>query len=78
MKPTYTIELKIDDVKFEVSLDTFDPAEPYVDGVWLPGSIQELSEVLDPKVLDHIEHKAIQIAIQDAAESRMESAEAWS
>ena len=78
MKPTTTIEVKIEEVKFEVSLDTFDPSEPYVDGVWIPGSIQELSEVLDPKVLDRIEHKAIQIAVQDAAESRMESAEAWS
>lgn len=78
MKPTYTIEVKIDDVKFEVSLDTLDPYEPYVDGVWVSGSIQELSEVLDPKVLDRIEYKAIQIAVQDAAESRMESAEAWS
>lgn len=78
MKPTYTIEVKINDVKFEVSLDTFDPYEPYVDGVWVSGSIQELSEVLDPKVLDRIEYKAIQIAVQDAAESRMESAEAWS
>lgn len=78
MKPTLTIAVTIDDIKFEVSLDTFDPHEPYVDGVWLPGSIQELSDVLDPKVLDRIEYKAIQIAIQDAAESRMESAEAWS
>jgi len=77
MKPTLTIAVTIDDIKFEVSLDTFDPHEPYVDGVWIPGSIQELSDVLDPKVLDRIEHKAVQIAMQDAAESRMEGA-AWS
>ena len=77
MKPSTTIEVKIEEVKFEVSLDTFDPHEPYVDGVWIPGSIQELSDVLDPKVLDRIEYKAVQIAMQDAAESRMEGA-AWS
>jgi len=78
MKPLTTIEVKIEEVKFEVSLDTFDPHEPYVDGVWIPGSIQELSDVLDPKVLDRIEQKAIRIAIEDAAISRMEGAEAWS
>ena len=78
MKPTTTIEVKIEEVKFEVSLDTFDPHEPYVDGVWIPGSIQELSDVLDPKVLDRIEQKALQTAVEDAAISRMESAEAWS
>jgi hypothetical protein len=78
MKPTLTIAVTIDDIKFEVSLDTFDPHEPYVDGVWLPGSIQELSDVLDPKVFERIEQKAIRIAIEDAAISRMEGAEAWS
>ena len=78
MKPTLTIPLTIDGTKFEVSLDTFDPHEPYVDGVWIPGSIQELSEVLDPKVLDRIEQKAVQTAVEDAAISRMEGAEAWS
>lgn len=78
MKPTLTIPLTIDGTKFEVSLDTFDPHEPYVDGVWIPGSIQELSDVLDPKLLDRIEQKAILIAVEDAAISRMEGAEAWS
>jgi len=78
MKPLTTIEVKIEEVKFEVSLDTFDPHEPYVDGVWLPGSIQELSDVLDPKVLDRIEQIAIRIAIEDAAISRIEGAETWS
>ena len=50
MKPTNTIEVKVEDVRFDVSMDGDNPQEIYMDGVWLAGSVQELSCVLDPNV----------------------------
>ena len=78
MKPKFTIEVKVHDTKFDVTLDTFDPSEPYVDGVWLPASIQEISDLLDDKVLERIEEEAIEICAQNAAEEIVERGEAWS
>ena len=78
MKPNFTIEVKVHDTKFDVTLDTFDPSEPYVDGVWVAGSIQEISDLLDDKVLERIEEEAIGICVQNAAEEIVERGEAWS
>jgi len=78
MKPKFTIEVKVHDTKFDVTLDTFDPSEPYVDGVWVAGSIQEISDLLDDKVLERIEEEAIGICVQNAAEEILERGEAWS
>ena len=64
MKPNNTIEVKVEDVRFDVSIDGDDPKEPYMDGVWLVGSVQELSCVLDPKVYDAIEEAARQEIIE--------------
>lgn len=60
MKPNNTIEVKIEDVRFDVSMDGDNPQEIYMDGVWLVGSVQELSCVLDSKVYDAIEEAARQ------------------
>jgi len=60
MKPTNTIEVKVEDVRFDVSMDGDNPQEIYMDGVWLAGSVQELSCVLDPKICDEIEEAARQ------------------
>jgi hypothetical protein len=60
MKPNNTIEVKVEDVRFDVSMDGDNPQEIYMDGVWLAGSVQELSCVLDPKICDEIEEAARQ------------------
>ena len=60
MKPNNTIEVKVEDVRFDVSIDGDNPQEIYMDGVWLVGSVQELSCVLDPKICDEIEEAARQ------------------
>jgi len=60
MKPTNTIEVKVEDVRFDVSMDGDNPQEIYMDGVWLVGSVQELSCVLDPNVYCAIEEAACQ------------------
>ena len=78
MKPKFTIEGRVHNTNFDVTLDTFDPSEPYVDGVWVSGSIQEISDLLDDKVLERIEEEAIGICVQNAAEEIVERGEAWS
>jgi|TARA_B100000900_G_C20439179_1_gene658289 hypothetical protein len=60
MKPINTIEVKVKDVRFDVSINGDDPKEPYMDGVWLSGSVQELSCVLDLNICDQIEQAALQ------------------
>lgn len=60
MKPNNTIKITVEDIRFDVSMDGDDPQEIYMDGVWLVGSVQELSSVLDPKIYDEIEEAARQ------------------
>lgn len=60
MKPNNTIEVKVEDVRFDVSMDGDNAQEMYMDGVWLVGSVQELSCVLDPMVYCAIEEAACQ------------------
>ena len=60
MKPNNTITVTVEDVRFDVSMDGDNPQEIYMDGVWLDGSVQELSCVLDPKICDEIEEAARQ------------------
>ena len=64
MKPNNTIEVKVEDVRFDVSMDGDCPQDMFIDGVWLVGSVQELSCVLDPKVYDAIEEAARQEIIE--------------
>ena len=83
MKPNNTIEVKVEDVRFEVSMDGDCPQDMFMDGVWLVGSVQELSCVLDPKVYDAIEEKARQELIEISEDLRVEAIieermEAWS
>jgi len=72
MKPNNTIEVKVEDVRFDVSMDGDNPQEIYMDGVWLSGSVQELSSVLDPKICDEIEQAARQEIIDRQYESAIE------
>lgn len=58
MKPNNTIEVEIEDVRFDVSMYGDCPQAMFIDGVWLVGSVQELSCVLDSKVYDAIEEAA--------------------
>tara|TARA_Y100001973_G_scaffold86082_1_gene128691 strand:- start:1661 stop:1906 length:246 start_codon:yes stop_codon:yes gene_type:complete len=60
MKPTSTITVKVQNIRFDVSIDIDDPKEPYMDGVWLCGSVQELSNVLDLNIYNEIEDSALQ------------------
>lgn len=60
MKPNNTIEVKVEDVRFDVSMDGDCPQDMFADGVWLVGSVQELSCVLDPMVYCAIEEAACQ------------------
>ena len=60
MKPNNTLTVTVEDIRFDVSMDGDDPQEIYMDGVWLVGSVQELSCVLDPKICDEIEEAARQ------------------
>lgn len=64
MKPNNTIEVKVEDVRFDVQMDGDCPQDMFADGVWLVGSVQELSCVLDPKVYDAIEGAARQEIIE--------------
>lgn len=74
MKPSNTVEVKVEDVRFDVSMDGDCPQDMFIDGVWLVGSVQELSCVLDPKVYDAIEEKARQ-ELGARASSLIETAE---
>jgi hypothetical protein len=83
MKPNNTIEVRVQDVRFEVSMDGDCPQDMFIDGVWLVGSVQELSCVLDPKVYDAIEEAARQELIEISEDLRVEAIieermEAWS
>jgi hypothetical protein len=83
MKPSNTVEVKVEDVRFDVSMDGDCPQDMFIDGVWLVGSVQELSCVLDPKVYDAIEEAARQELIEIAEDLRVEAIieermEAWS
>jgi len=60
MKPNNTLTVTVEDIRFDVSMDGDNPQEIYMDGVWLVGSVQELSCVLDPKICDEIEEAARQ------------------
>jgi hypothetical protein len=60
MKPLDTITVTVEDIRFDVSLDGDNAQEIYMDGVWLVGSVQELSCVLDPMVYCAIEEAACQ------------------
>lgn len=60
MKPNNTLTVTVENIRFDVSMDGDDPKEIYMDGVWLVGSVQELSCVLDPKICDEIEEAARQ------------------
>ena len=74
---TFTSTVKIKDVKFDVNL-CHDDDEPYVDGIWVSGSIQEISDLLERKVLEEIEDEAIRQAVEDIAQTRIDQSEAWS
>lgn len=83
MKPSNTVEVKVQDVRFDVHMDGDCPQDMYMDGVWLAGSVQELSCVLDPTVYDAIEEAARQELIEIAEDLRAEAIieermEAWS
>lgn len=72
MKPNNTIEVKVEDVRFDVHMDGYCPQDMFIDGVWLVGSVQELSCVLDPKVYDAIEEAARQEIIERQYEGAIE------
>tara|TARA_R100001510_G_scaffold37317_1_gene33669 strand:- start:300 stop:545 length:246 start_codon:yes stop_codon:yes gene_type:complete len=73
MKPTNTITVKVQNIRFDVSIDGDDPQEPYMDGVWLVGSVQELSSVLDVYVFDEIEQAALQEIADRQYDSQIEA-----
>jgi len=72
MKPNNTIEVKVEDVRFDVSMDGDCPQDMFIDGVWLVGSVQELSCVLDPNVYDAIEEAARQGIIERQYDAAIE------
>ena len=72
MKPNNTIEVKVEDVRFDVHMDGDCPQDMFADGIWLVGSVQELSCVLDPKVYDAIEEAARQEIIERQYEGAIE------
>lgn len=72
MKPNNTIEVKVEDVRFDVHMDGDNPQDIFADGIWIVGSVQELSCVLDPKVYDAIEEAARQEIIERQYEGAIE------
>lgn len=73
MKPLNTIKVTVEDIRFDVSLDGDNAQEMYMDGVWLVGSVQELSCVLDPMVYCAIEEAARQEIIDRQYDSAIEA-----
>ena len=73
---TFTRTVKVKDVKFDVNL-CHDDDEHYFDWIWDSGSIQEISDLLEQKVLEEIEDEAIRQAGEDIAQARIDQGEAW-
>ena len=73
MKPNNTIKVTVENIRFDVSMDGDNPQEIYMDGVWLAGSVQELSNVLDLNIYDQIEEAARQEIIDRQYDSAVDA-----